>query len=221
MEMDKEKWLAFMRLHPPTFDSSEDDPLVADDCLRTITKKLNAVRATDEEKVTLATHQLVGAAGEWWENYQDAVDDPEAITWEEFIEEFHNYHIPKGVMEMKAEEFCYLKQGAMTVNQYIRKFMKLSRYALEDVNTEKKKQRCFRRGLNSSLRTQLITHIYPDFNTIMNRTILLEEERSKMEGERKRKFNLQRVRQQERTQRIKTNNAPPKVLNLRLKIFSG
>ena len=76
-------------------------------------QKLNVVRASDEEKVTLATHQLVGAVGEWWENYQDAVDDPKAITWEEFIEEFHNYNIPEGIMEMKAEEFRYLWQGAM------------------------------------------------------------------------------------------------------------
>jgi len=58
---------AFMRLHPPTLGSAEDDPLSADDSLRTIIKKLNAVRATDEEKVILATHQLVGATGEWWE----------------------------------------------------------------------------------------------------------------------------------------------------------
>jgi hypothetical protein len=49
------KMAAFMRLHPPTFDSAEDDPLSVDDWLRTITKKLNAIRATEEEKVNLAT----------------------------------------------------------------------------------------------------------------------------------------------------------------------
>ena len=83
-----------MRLHPPTFDSAEDDPLLGDDWLRTIIKKLNAVRATDEEKVILATHQLVGATGEWWENYQDAANELEAITRQEFVEEFCEYHIP-------------------------------------------------------------------------------------------------------------------------------
>ena len=193
----------FMRLHPPTVDSSEDDPLVEDDWLHTITK-LNAVRTTDEEKETLATHQLVGATGEWWENYQDVVDDPEAITWEEFKQEFHNYHILERNNENEGR-----RQGAMTVNQYIHKFMKLSRYAPKDVNTNKKKHRCFRRGLNSPLRTQIITHIYPDFNTLMNSTILLEEECSKMEGETKRKFNLHRARQQERMQRVRTNNTTP------------
>ena len=99
------KMAAFMRLHPPTFDSTEDDPLSTDVWLRTIIKKLNAVRAIDKEKVILATHQLVGAAGEWWENNQDAANEPEAITWQEFMEKFHEYHIPEGIMEIEAEEF--------------------------------------------------------------------------------------------------------------------
>ena len=130
---------AFMRLHPPTFDIAKEDPLTADNWLCTITKKLNAVWATDEEKVILATHQLVGAASEWWENYQDAANEPEAITWHEFMEKFHEYHTPKGIMEIKAEEFRSLRQGPMIVNQYIRKFMKLARYAPKDVNSDKKK----------------------------------------------------------------------------------
>ena len=100
-------WLAF--------DSAKDDPLSANDWLRTITKKLNAVRATDEEKVILATHQLVVTASEWWENYQDAANEPEAITWQEFVEKFHEYHILEGIMEIKAKEFHSLRQGLMTV----------------------------------------------------------------------------------------------------------
>jgi hypothetical protein len=99
----------FMRLHPPTFDSVEDDRLSVDDWLRTAIKKLNAVRATDKEKVILATHQMVEATGEWWENYQDAANEPEAITWQEFVEKFREYHILEGIMEIKAEEFCSLR----------------------------------------------------------------------------------------------------------------
>jgi len=83
------KMATFMRLHPLTFDSAEEDPLAADDWLRAITKKLNAVRDTDEEKVNLATHQLVGVIGEWWENYQDAANESDSITWQDFVEAFH------------------------------------------------------------------------------------------------------------------------------------
>ena len=100
---------AFMRLQPPIFDSAEDDPLSIDDWLCTIIKKLNAIWATDDEKVNLATHQLVGAAGEWWENYQDAVNETDAITWQEFMGEFHDYHIPEGIMEIKEEKFRSLR----------------------------------------------------------------------------------------------------------------
>ena len=72
----------------------------------------------------------------------------------------------------------------MTVTQYIRKFIKLSRYALDDVDTDKNKQDHFRRGLSPALRTQLVTHNYPDFNTLMNKAILLENTRSELENDR-------------------------------------
>jgi hypothetical protein len=68
--------------------------------------------------------------------------------------------------------------------------MKLARYALKDVNTNKKKQIHFRKGLNTSLREKIITHIYPNFNTMMNRTLLHEDECLKSEGEMKRKIIL-------------------------------
>ena len=71
--------------------------------------------------------------------------------------------------------------------------MKLARYAPKDVNSDKKKQKCFRRGLNASLREQKVTHIYPGFNKLMNHTILLEEERVRGKGEWKRKFLRQRA----------------------------
>ena len=87
--------------------------------------------------------------------------------------------------------------------------MKLARYAPKDVNSDKKKQKCFRSGLNPPLREQMVTHIYPDFNTLMNRTILLEKERVRGEGERNSKFQIQRARQQERTQQVRTNATAP------------
>ena len=116
------------------------------------------------------------------------------------MEKFCEYHIPEGIMDIKEEEFRSLIQGPMIVNQYIRRFMKLAHYAPEDINSDKKKQKCFRRGLNASLREQMVTHIYPDFNTLMKCTILLEEKHVRGEGERKLKFVIQCAHQHERTQ---------------------
>ena len=76
----------------------------------------------------------------------------------------------------------------MTVNQYIRKFILLFRYAPEEVSTDKKKQDRLKKGLQCSLYVQLVPVIYPDFNTMMNKTLLLEEARAPIEEKRKRKF---------------------------------
>ena len=54
----------------------------------------------------------------------------------------------------------------------------------------------------------MVTHIYPDFNMLMNRTILLKEH-VRGEGEWKRKFLVQCAHQQERTQRVYTSNTAP------------
>jgi len=96
-------------------------------------------------------------------------------------------------MEMKAEEFQNLKQGPMSVIQYIRKFLKLSCYALDDINTDKKKQDHFKRGLNPKLRTQLVPHIYSDFNTLMNQAILLEAAHSEWDNDKKQKLEAQKI----------------------------
>jgi hypothetical protein len=44
----------------------------------------------------------------------------------EFSTNFRNYHFPTGPMKIKKKEFLSLKQGNMTVSEYIDKFIQLS-----------------------------------------------------------------------------------------------
>jgi hypothetical protein len=71
--------------------------------------------------------------------------DPEAITWEEFRDNFRQCHIPAGLMIVKKEEFS--NQGPMSASEYRDRFLQLSRYAPEEVNTDAKRQYHFLRGL--------------------------------------------------------------------------
>jgi hypothetical protein len=59
-------------------------------------------------------------------------------------------------MTVKKEEFLALKQGSLSVSEYRNRFLQLSRYALEDVNTDTKRQYRFLRGLVDPLQYQLI-----------------------------------------------------------------
>jgi hypothetical protein len=63
---------------------------------------------------------------------------------------FRSHHVPQGVNKLK-KEFQDMKQGSMTVSEYVTHFTQLSRYAPNDVDTDEKKQECFLNGLDGGL----------------------------------------------------------------------
>src|SRR3954464_4983690 len=106
--------------------------------------KTNLVRP--EDYVTFATFQLQGAAGSWYSTYKDKKGDA-VIRWDEFVADFRAAHIPSGLIERKREEFLARQQGDRSVQQYNLAFIRLSRYAPEEVSSEAKRISRFRGGL--------------------------------------------------------------------------
>jgi hypothetical protein len=90
-------------------------------------------------------------------------------------------------MTVKKEEFLALKQGPMSISEYRDKFLQLSRYAPEDVNTDAKRQYRFLRGLVDPLQYHLMNHTFPTFQHLIDRAIMTEKKRKEME-DRKRKI---------------------------------
>jgi hypothetical protein len=97
------------------------------------------------------------------------------------------HHIPSGVIKLKQREFIALKQGNMSVNEYLDKFTQLSSYASDEVNTDPKRQKHFLDSPIRPLNYQLQSHSFPGLMTLLNKTIGLENKRLKL-GEQKRKF---------------------------------
>jgi hypothetical protein len=90
-------------------------------------------------------------------------------------------------MIVRKEEFLALKQGPLSVSEYRDKFLQLSRYAPEDVNTDAKRQYRFLRGLVDPLHCQLMNHTFPTFQHLIDGAIMPEKKRREME-DRKRKI---------------------------------
>jgi hypothetical protein len=65
--------------------------------------------------------------------------------------------------------------------RYRDKFLQLSRYAPEDVNTDAKRQYMFFRGLIDPLDYQLKNHTFPTFQHLIDRAIMTERKRREME----------------------------------------
>ena len=72
-------------------------------------------------------------------------------TWQEFIAAFREYYIPAGVLNRKLTEFLDLKQGSMSVMDYVNKFNHLAHYAGTHVDIDEKKIDRFNHGLSCIL----------------------------------------------------------------------
>jgi hypothetical protein len=123
-----EKHGEFQRTKPPTFSHSVE-PTDAYDWLKTIEKKLQVVQCNNREMVLFASHQLKGPASDWWDAYVDVHDEPDSINWQEFSTAFCLHHVPQDIIKMK-KEFQDLKQGSMSVSEYLTHFTQLSHLAL-------------------------------------------------------------------------------------------
>jgi hypothetical protein len=181
-QMPRDKRAEFMRGHPPTFAHSSD-PMDAEDWLRTVERELHTAQCNDREKVLYGPRLLRGAAKSWWESYLATHANPDTITWEEFRGSFRQYHVPAGLMIVKKEEFLTLKQGSSSVSEYQDRFLQLSRYALEDVNTDAKRQYRFLRGLVDPLQYQLMNHTFLTFQHLIDRAVMTERKHKEIVGD--------------------------------------
>jgi hypothetical protein len=115
----------------------------------------------------------------------EAHEEPESINWPEFRTTFRAHYVPQGVIKLKKKEFQDLKQGSMSVNEYVTKFTQLSRYAPHEVDTDEKKQECFLNGLNDGLAYALEARDFENFQGMLNKTLVLENRRGVTEHKHK------------------------------------
>jgi hypothetical protein len=147
-------------------------------------------QCTDHEKVLFAAHQLYGTATNWWETYCNTHANVDTITWNEFKARFRTHYVLRGTMKLKRKVFADLKQGGMTMNEYLNSFIQLSRYALDDINTDEKKQDMFLNGLNDDIQFQLLNTDYADFQHMVDKAIVIENKIMEMEKDGKRKVSF-------------------------------
>ena len=110
----------------------------------------------DRRKVLLAVWLLKEEASYWWE-VTSATRPVE--TWADFRTRFGLKFLSSAEANLQLEKFIALKQGDMTVREYVNKFNQLARFGLDMVNTPEKKALRFARGLNEPLQGLAMSHI--------------------------------------------------------------
>jgi hypothetical protein len=71
------------------------------------------------------------------------------------------------------------------MNEYVTKFTQLSRYASHEVNTDEKKQECFMNSLSDGMAYALEAQDFENFQGMVNKALVLENQRGVMECKRK------------------------------------
>ncbi|KAK1694422.1 hypothetical protein QYE76_011119 [Lolium multiflorum] len=160
------------------------EPMDAEDWLMDTERKLNTVGCNNQEKVRYATHLLCGPAASWWDNIIAVYPAGKVFTWEEFTRKFRESNVPESIVELKFES---LEQKDKAILTYVREFSKLSRYAVEEVNTEDKKKKRFLRGLSPQFKVQLRMMRATEFQELVDAAITLEDDFKQLQEEKRKK----------------------------------
>ena len=96
------------------------------------------------------------------------------MTWTEFHELFMGKYFPATTRHAKAQEFLGLRQGTMTVMEYVAKFTKLARYADDYVATDLAKVRRFENGLKLSIRGKIVGLCLQDIDSMVRTSLAIE-----------------------------------------------
>ena len=180
--------------------------MVADHWFLQVEKVLEAMEITSNTtRIRLAAFQLEGEAQVWWK-WSKTSRDLEAMTWEKFQELFMGKYFSDTARHAKAQEFLELKQGMMTVMDYVARFTELARFADDYVTTDMAKVRRFENGLKLSIRGKIVGLRLQDMDSMVGIALAIERERSSMLGslgirvllERGRRVSLLLVRERSR-----------------------
>ena len=144
----------FQRNNPPTF-KGRYDPDGAQEWLKAIEKIFRVMNCTEEQKVRFGTHMLAGEADDWWVNARSVLEGSgEEITWAVFRIEFLRKYFPEDVRAKKEIEFLELKQGNLSVTEYVAKFEELAKFYTHYAAETAEFSKCvkFESGLRSELK---------------------------------------------------------------------
>ena len=120
---------------------------------------------SDATWIRLATFRLEGESHRWWD-WVRVSRDPETITWGEFRKLFMGKFFPASARHVKAREFLELKQGNITVLEYVAKFTELACFEDNYVATDRAKVWKFEDGLKLSFRGKIVRFILQDMDSM-------------------------------------------------------
>ena len=117
--------LEFRKTTPPSFYGDYDSALAKSQVIQ-LEKIFTVMGCTNAKMVAFAIYMLEGKGKHWWKDDRSLLESRKTkSTWKVFLATFFNKHFTDSVKNDKEVEFMQLKQGSITVGQYVAKFEEL------------------------------------------------------------------------------------------------
>ena len=156
--------------------------MVADHWFWQIENVLEAMDITsDATKIRLAALQLEGES-QVWLDWVKTFRDLEAMTWAEFHGLFMSKYFLTIARHAKAQEFLELRQGTMTVVEYMARFTEMARFGDDYVATDMAKVRRFENGLKLSIQGMIVGFRLQDMDSLVRTALAIEREMDDAQG---------------------------------------
>ncbi|KAH9685255.1 Endonuclease [Citrus sinensis] len=127
----------------------------------------DVMKCPEDDRLSFATFLLEDRAYHWWQTVERRYQGHAAITWVIFRKEFYDHYFPVVYQDIKRSEFFRLVQGSLTVEEYEKKFLDLSRFATSVVGDERERCRRFEDGLRFEIRTTVTASRYTEFGEVV------------------------------------------------------
>ena len=98
------------------------------------------------------------------------------MTWAEFHELFMGKYFSDIARHAKSQEFLELKQGTMTVIEYVARFTELARFVDDYVATDLARVKRFENRLRLSIRGRIVGLRLQDMDSMVGTTMTIERD---------------------------------------------
>ncbi|KAI3443867.1 hypothetical protein Pfo_000532 [Paulownia fortunei] len=149
------------------------DPMVVEQWVKSLDTIFDYMRIDDAEKVLCAIFLLKKDARTWWEGAKLAVN-MEELTWERFKIIFYDKYFTRDARSLKVKEFLELKQGGMSVCDYVRKFEQGCKYVPYIAKYNNEKMDHFLRGLNPEIRRDVRMSSVTEFRELVDKALMAD-----------------------------------------------
>ncbi|XP_075483672.1 uncharacterized protein LOC142523825 [Primulina tabacum] len=137
----------------------------------------------DKDRVSCAIFLLTKTARTWWDSTKISVN-VSALKWQEFKDLFYDKYFPRNVRSQKVKEFLELKQGNMSMQEYILKFEEGCQFAPYLASNDIEKGEHFLRGVRAEIKRDVRMSKAASYKETVEKARMAEQDEKKIKRER-------------------------------------